>query len=305
MKSILLKSKFVFYVLWMIFFSIVVIVWLNANRLSKEHMELVKNQENFHIAYHAATITYELANKEAFDLVINTHRTLELLYEGVTKEGRDQEIARGQLYRELAPVYESLSDKNLRQLHFHLPNGKSFLRFHKPDRYGDDLFDARPSIKHANVERKAVNGFEVGRVISGYRYVYPLEHRGVFLGTVETSIPVKSILNTLYAINASKEYAFIINQKMAGAFLFDEQKYLYTGSPLHKDFVIEDANSELPDSPKSLSNVAKAINERLSHDASLKKALEQGKPYGTFVDLERETYSVTLEPMEGFGLRAF
>jgi predicted molibdopterin-dependent oxidoreductase YjgC len=74
-------------------------------------MELIKHQENFHIAYRSATISYELANKEAFDLVINTQRVLELFYEGVLSEGRERDIARGRLYRELFPMYESLSDK--------------------------------------------------------------------------------------------------------------------------------------------------------------------------------------------------
>ena len=301
MKAIFFKSRFVLYAAWMLFFSIVAITWFNDNRQSKEQMELVKHQENFHIAYRSATITYELANKEAFDLVINTGRILELFYEGVMHEGRERDIARGRLYRELFPMYESLSDKNLRQLHFHLPDGTSYLRFHKPDRCGDELFDARPSIKIANQERRAVHGFEAGKVISGYRYVYPLTHRGQFLGTVETSVPIKAILNALYSINASREYAFIINKKIASDLLFDEQKHLYTGSSLHKDFVIEDANSELPDSPKPLSKEAKAINALLFHNPLLQEALEKGNPFATFVRLGDEAYSVTIEPMQGFG----
>ncbi len=301
MKLARSKTTLVMYVLWMIVLSIGAIVWFNANRLSKERMALVKHQENFHIAYHAATISYELANKEAFDLVINTHRTLELLYEAVTTTGRAQDIARGRLYRELSPLYESMSEKHLRQLHFHLPDGKSFLRFHKPDRYGDDLFDARPSVKRANEERKAVHGFEAGRVISGHRYVYPLSHRGIFLGTVETSVPVKAILNTLYTINPAKEYAYVINQTLTGALLFEEQKHLYTRSSISKDFVVEDANNELQDSPKPLSNEAKAINALLYDNPSLQKALEKAEPFAMFVALGSETYCVSVEPMQGFG----
>ena len=295
-----LKGRFIVYVLWTLFLSIIAITWFNTNRLSKEGLALTKHQENFHIAYQSATMMYELANKEAFDLAINTHRTLELFYQGVMGEGRAQAIARGRLYRELAPLYESLSEKNLRQLHFHLPDGKSFLRFHKPEHYGDALFDARPSVRIANQERRAVHGFEAGRVASGYRYVYPLTHRGHFLGTVETSVPVKAILNALYTLDGTKEYAFIINKTIAKGLLFEEQQELYTESSLHRDFVIEDANSELPDSPKPLSKEAKALNVLLSQDASLKQALEKGEPFSTFIALKKETYSVTIEPMQGF-----
>jgi len=300
MSTPFLKGRFIVYAFWILLFSSVAITWFNTNRLSKEALALSKHQENFHIAQQSATMMYGLANKEAFDLVVNTHETLELFYQGVLHEGRAQDIARGRLFRALSPLYETLSEKNLRQLHFHLPDGKSFLRFHKPERYGDPLFGARPSIRIANQERRVVHGFEAGRVVSGYRYVYPLMHRGHFIGTVETSVPVKAILNALYALDDTKEYAFIINKKIAKGLLFKEQQELYTESSLHRDFVIEDANSELLDSPKPLSKEAKALNTLLSHDASLKQALEKGEAFSTFIALEKETYSVTIEPMQGF-----
>ena len=300
MKRFFFKSKLVVNCLWIILLSIIAIGWLNSNRLTKERMELEKHQESFHIAYHSAAMMFQLATKEAFDLVINTQHTLDILYEGVTSSGRKQNIARGRLYSELSSVYESLNEKNLRQLHFHLPDGNSYLRFHKPNHYGDPLFEARPSVRIANQERRAVHGFEAGKVVSGYRYVYPLEHRGHFLGTVETSVPIKAILDALYTLNDKKEYAFIINKNIAGKLLFEEQQKLYTDSSLHKDFVIEDANSELLDSPKSLSQDAKRINEILRSNKNLQEALESGKPFSTYLKLDSQYYSIVLEPMNGF-----
>ncbi len=299
MSVLIFKNRFVAYLVWILFLSTIAIVWLNSNRLEKERIALTKGQENVHMAYRSAGLTYELANKEAFDSIINTHAILELVYEGVTSEGKAQSMARGRLYRTLSPLYESLSEKNLRQLHFHLPDGKSYLRFHKPDRYGDDLMEARPSIKRANQERKMVSVFEAGRVVSGYRYVYPLTHRGMFLGTVETSISIKAILSMLSRIDASKEYAFLVNKRLSNALLFEEQKHLYTDASLHQDFVIEDANAQLPDSPKPLSPTAKAINAMLAHNPLLQAAMRKGDSFATFVTLGDETYSVTLEPIQG------
>ena len=42
------------------------------------------------------------------------------------------------------------SDIEIRQLHFHHTDGRSFLRMHRPDKFGDPLFDVRYSVKMAN-----------------------------------------------------------------------------------------------------------------------------------------------------------
>ncbi|MBP6497959.1 MAG: hypothetical protein KA253_04730, partial [Campylobacteraceae bacterium] len=69
-------------------------------------MELEKHQESFHIAYRSATMMFQLATQEIFDLAINTNHTLELLHDGVVSNGETQDVARDLLYRELLPIYE-------------------------------------------------------------------------------------------------------------------------------------------------------------------------------------------------------
>ncbi len=50
---------------------------------------------------------------------------------------------RAELYNSLEEDYTLLKQYDFRQLHFHLKNGDSFLRFHAPDQYGDNLFEVR------------------------------------------------------------------------------------------------------------------------------------------------------------------
>jgi hypothetical protein len=38
----------------------------------------------------------------------------------------------------------------LKQLHFHTTDNKSFLRFHRPDKYGDDLTGIRHTVEYVN-----------------------------------------------------------------------------------------------------------------------------------------------------------
>ena len=55
-----------------------------------------------------------------------------------------------------------------RQLHFHLgPGSLSFLRVHKPGKFGDNMDDVRFTIVEANKNLTPTKGFETGRIYSG------------------------------------------------------------------------------------------------------------------------------------------
>jgi len=62
-----------------------------------------------------------------------------------------------------------------RQLHFHIgPGSLSFLRVHRPEKFGDRMDDVRHTIVDAIAEGRVVTAFETGRVYSGLRGVVPL-----------------------------------------------------------------------------------------------------------------------------------
>lgn len=100
---------------------------------------------------------------------------------------------RQRLYRRLAPSREKLAaGYDFRQLHFHLgPGALSFLRVHKPEKFGDRLDTVRQTVATVNRTREPVSGFETGRVYSGIRGVVPVfarDHesgRQVYAGAVE------------------------------------------------------------------------------------------------------------------------
>ena len=63
-----------------------------------------------------------------------------------------------------------------------LPDCASFLRFHRPEKFGDDLSPARYSIKLANEEKITAQGFEIGSSYHGYRYIFPLFYENLHIG---------------------------------------------------------------------------------------------------------------------------
>jgi len=141
---------------------------------------------------------------------------------------------RDTLHKVLLKKYRKLSEKyNLRQLHFHLPDSSSFLRMHKPSKYGDSLVGIRQSVEYVNKTLKSFYGFEEGRIYNGFRYVFPLiDANGVHLGSVETSFDIKSFIDNYMKFFDTTRVNFLINEEVVKTKVFSDQQSNYIKSPV-------------------------------------------------------------------------
>lgn len=160
-------------------------------------------------------------------------------------------IARKNLLTIVSSSWQEISKQfKARQLHFHLgPGSTSFLRVHRPEKFGDNMDTVRYTIVDANKEQKATSGFETGRVYSGIRGVLPvfatdpLTHKKIHVGAVESGISyydmisnLSKTLNIHIAVLLSMEH---IQAKVWPEFL---DKRLQR-SPPFEQFVVEEATS--------------------------------------------------------------
>jgi len=85
------------------------------------------------------------------------------------------------------PAFKKLKkDYLFKQFQFHEPNAHSFLRVHKPEKFGDDLSSFRKTVVETNSKRKAIQGIEKGVAGLGVRGVYPVSSlEGAAIGSVE------------------------------------------------------------------------------------------------------------------------
>ncbi|MDY0122222.1 MAG: cache domain-containing protein [Sulfurimonas sp.] len=74
----------------------------------------------------------------------------------------DKDLVREKLYKHLQDSYRSALKYNIKQLHFHTPSNQSFLRFHRPEKYGDDLSSFRQTVAYVNQFKEPIDGFEEG-----------------------------------------------------------------------------------------------------------------------------------------------
>ncbi|MGD9950651.1 MAG: PAS domain S-box protein, partial [Desulfobulbus sp.] len=272
-------------------------LFLFTNKVQREKSHYSEQQAILDTAYRAAIQSYRLAMESFFDNVLNTPATLELFRQGVDSQGTERDLARGKLYRHLYGAYESMKRQNLLELHFHLADSTSYLRFQQPDRYGDSLLTARPSVRKCNHEKRVIQGMELGKIRSGFRYVFPLMLDNRHLGSVEVSVTFKSILDALKELAPDKEYGYVLNKTLLDQFLFPEQRWLYSPSNLNNQYVVEDANAILPNSPPPLSDTAKLLNNQLRTNPIVQQSMARGKTLSTTVELATIPFTITLLPL--------
>ncbi|SFR14568.1 methyl-accepting chemotaxis protein [Desulfoscipio geothermicus] len=83
------------------------------------------------------------------------------------------------------PIFKEVHQKGIEQFQFHLAPATSFLRLHKPDKYGDDLSSFRNTVLQCNSSLKTVQGLEEGRGGFGFRVVMPVFYQDSHVGSVE------------------------------------------------------------------------------------------------------------------------
>ena len=96
------------------------------------------------------------------------------------------------------PLFEDLkNDFGISQLHFHVLPGKSYLRVHQPDQWGE-MIAYRTSIMDALKSGKGVKGLEWGMTGLGIRGVIPVSRNNKLVGSLEIGYPFgRSFLKNL------------------------------------------------------------------------------------------------------------
>ncbi|NCD26133.1 MAG: PAS domain S-box protein, partial [Deltaproteobacteria bacterium] len=272
-------------------------LFLHSSRVSKENAHLAEHMAVLDTSYRASIQMYRLAMRGFHDSALNTPEVLEIMQAAQKGPGEARDLARGRLYRQLYPVYQSMLRQNLRQLHFHLPDGASFLRFHLSAHFGDDLADIRPMIQRVKQHRQACEAFEIGRSVTGFRYIFPLGQGHAHVGSVESVITTKAIRDALASLSPNQEYAFVINRTLAESLLFPEQSSLYSEAAIHPGFLVEDANALLPTSPPPLSVTARTLNAKLRARQDIQTRLAAGEGWATFEELEGRIHIVSFLPL--------
>jgi len=177
----------VFLITVLLAFTLVV---LNMDKQNRLHKYIQQQHQEFEIQFNTIYHDKDKISQMIYNDIINDNRIINILKQyDKTNSIKQQAILRNKLIDLLDERYAQWELLGLQQLHFHTKNNISILRMHKKDKFGDNLTKVRESIRLANYLKVPVQGFEVGKVKSGFRFVFPIiDEDGEHLGSVEASM---------------------------------------------------------------------------------------------------------------------
>ena len=236
LKSFLKEFMLLIVILIIMLISIFSYFTYEYNKSINYYLEDLSKQyeQQYNITYNdfyklSQNTFYGIINKpEIYDLVKHAHK----------KDEKTQAFYRQVLYDKLLSDYNRLLDFKFNQMHFHFSDNISFLRMHKPDKFGDDLNNLRFSVAEVNKTLKPLDGYEIGKLVDGFRFIYPLFDESLFhVGSVELSVE-SDFFDKNFEHNFGSDAHFLVKKSRAeGKMLpeiikkynvsFENDKYIY------------------------------------------------------------------------------
>jgi diguanylate cyclase (GGDEF)-like protein/PAS domain S-box-containing protein len=259
------------------------------NNRKNEH--LVSEKELVKITFNTVIEAFKVHSDIIYFNNINKNSVTKLLKDINDSTNEEKAVIRNHLYNEFIDMYNNMNSFKIKQLHFHLKNNNSFLRFHRPNKFGDNLNGIRSTIEYVNKYHKEIHGFEEGRIFNGYRFVYPLSFQGKHIGSVETSVSMESIINE-FRREMKNDVDFIIKKEIVDSKVFNDEKINYRVCDTTPSFYHE----------KSISKGGSALIELLVKDYlksnDIEKDLSNGNTFNFYSQAGENHYVTTFFPIK-------
>ncbi len=237
-KNISFLSLKILIALFLFILLIIYILFITHTKNTQIKIILKKylEQKDTHLQF--ANFLIGLRQKHYFEHK-QIQKAIELFKKAVqTKNPKEMERLRKKIYYLLLPTYKAFRKEGNRGIQFNTKNGRCFLRMHIPNKFGDDLSSIRPSMTYLKKHLTPWVGFEIGRTLSGFRYMIPVVYKKHYLGNVEIILFTKYFILLLKSLNPSERFVLIMKKDILKKKLSPESWKNYINSPI-KGWVFE------------------------------------------------------------------
>jgi signal transduction histidine kinase len=282
--------------------SISLYVWISARmdhqRLVVEFDKFTKNVER---AFRSEQDSVEMQMLQIATLVAHDEKVKQLFLlgkravelEGGGAGGELSDQVRKSLFEHVQQSQKGLAAQfGFRQLHFHFgPGSLSFLRVHRPEKFGDRMDQVRYTIVAANAEQKNTMGFETGRILSGIRGVTPVvaidggSKEKVHVGALEAGTSFSNMLSIFQKNRPWLDVAVLLRQEHLEANLWPD----FLEKLLEENQFIEGFRVESTTSPQ------------IGHFLTLQELTKNLQGLGSFlIRDEGASYNFSVFPLRDF-----
>ena len=276
-----------------------IMLW-RINKISSGHTEKYLDQKTQHLEkqYKGVLNTFNSTANLIFRETINTQKISVIFAQAYSSDSSQKKEIRNRIYQELLQTFKNIKAANYRQLHFHLPNNESFLRFHKPQIYGDDLTQVRFSIVETNRNKTNISCFEVGKTYHDYRNVFPLFSNKKHIGSVEISFSPYAVAQQL--CNEEKiEYSFVLKREAIAKENLNYHNLTYKNCILNSGYVFEEPKNTLESCNATYLNQIKDLTDFDSRK-TIQQAMNAQKNFSTYTFVGDSCLVLSFYPVNDF-----
>ncbi len=170
-----------------------------------------------------------------------------------------------QLYNQNLGFFNRMKQRGIIQMQFVLPSNESFLRMNEPSKYSDILSNIRFSFDYVSKIKKDIFGFEQGRTVHAFRYVFPFFNKNnKYLGAIEVSLSSDFVQKKLININKIHTH-FLINKDIfiVNTLSQDSFKNRYKKSIENENYLYAKPKNELSFHLISGKKILKSLNKNI------------------------------------------
>ncbi len=269
-------------------------LYLGDQKSRQDEIHYDNQISNLQVAIDETVDGYNVAANVIFTEVINQPELLELYSRAYPASLEERDEIRQELYTMVLDDYIRLTEYNLRQLQFHLPDNVSFLRVYRPDSYGDDLTDVRATVRLTNQTLQPTQGFEEGRTYNGFRYVFPLFYEDQHIGSVETSVSFLAIQQALNKVLPGG-VNFMLRADIMEDVVFAQEQTNYLPSDVSDDYVYDREVVESYTDEDLTWTAVLDLNETVREEIDTK--LDTRKAFAVTTAIDNQNYLITFLPI--------
>ncbi|RLA80591.1 MAG: hypothetical protein DRG78_10700 [Epsilonproteobacteria bacterium] len=272
-KGFIIKYKIVLAIIFILIYG--VFFYTNIQEKDKRIELALINQIKTLQTHYDITMDYFIEDAKSIrENITQNNKTIDIFSQAQNANKKQKDILRDKLYKFLLPIYDRIKSRGILQLQFVFKDNISFLRMHKPNKYGDDLTTVRYSYKQANDTKKIMIGFEQGRVSHAFRYVSPFfDTKGNHLGSIEISLSSNALQSKLIAVNKIHSH-FLVNKNIFNVKVWKTQDIAikYIQSIEHKDYMFAlTEHSSVDQLKKAENNIIFKLKDKIEQGVSSKK----------------------------------
>lgn len=177
MKNLSISTRIVLGISLLLFAVMSFIMPLVLSEFSRQIRE--SEQRELHKLYETAVANIASSGQRAQAMATLISLTPEIQSSFAARD-------RDELLQRTLPLFTRLKqDFAVQQFQFHTPPATSFLRLHRPEKFGDDLTAIRKTIIETNTQKQPLSGLEYGVEGLGIRGLVPMNYQGQHTGSVE------------------------------------------------------------------------------------------------------------------------